>query len=112
MECTQRQIEHLVSQDEIFINVDVKEAVYKGLVCPVCEYDSCVCDPQDVVLQEEIEKVQDRAAWFVINKYCFETRSMTGILENLRWESLKKRRESRLILLYKDQKDAASISNR
>ena len=35
---------------------------------------------------------------------------MTGILEHLKWESLKKRRrDSRLILLYKILKDKASI---
>ena len=35
---------------------------------------------------------------------------MTGILEILKWESLKKRRrDSRLILLYKGLKDKASI---
>ena len=35
---------------------------------------------------------------------------MTGILEKLKWESLKKRRrDSRLILLYKGLKGAASI---
>ena len=34
---------------------------------------------------------------------------MTGILKNFRWESLKKRRDSRLILLYKGLKGAASI---
>ena len=36
-----------------------------------------------MVLQEEIEKVQNRAAKFVTSNYCFETGSMTGILKNL-----------------------------
>ena len=72
---------------------DVKEAAYKGLVHKALEYGSCVCDPQGVVLQEDIVKVQDRAAKFVTGNYCFETGSMTGILEKLRWESLKKRRD-------------------
>ena len=50
-------------------------------------------------LQDELKKVQKRAARF-----------MTGILEQLKWESLKKRRkDSRLIKLYKDLKGAASI---
>ena len=35
---------------------DVKEAAYKGLVRPFLEYGSCVCDPQGLVLQEEIKK--------------------------------------------------------
>ena len=42
---------------------------------------------------------------FVIGNYNFETGSMTGILEHLKWQSLKKRRgDSRLILLYKGLK--------
>ena len=47
---------------------------------------------------------------FVTGNYNFETGSMTGILEHLKWESLKKqRRDSRLILLYKGLKGKASI---
>ena len=89
---------------------DVKEAAFKGLVPPILEYDSCVWDLMGVVLQEEIEKVQNRAARFVTSNYCFETGSMIGILKKLRWESLKKRRrDSRLILLNKGLKGAASI---
>ena len=46
-------------------------------------------------LQDDLEKVQKRASSFV-------TWSMTGILEQLKWESLKRRRkDSRLIMLYK-----------
>ena len=36
---------------------------------------------QSVVLRQEIEKVQNRAARFVTSNYCFETGSMTGIRE-------------------------------
>ena len=54
-----------------------------------------------MVLQQKIEKVQNRTARFATSNYCFETGSMTGIREKLRWESLKKRRRDRLILLYK-----------
>ena len=40
--------------------------------------------------------------------YVFETGSMTGILGQMKWESLKKRRkDSRLILLYKGLKGKA-----
>ena len=84
---------------------DVKEAAYKGLVRPVLEYGSSVWDPHTHGLQEELEKVQNRAARFVTGNYVFETGSMTGILGQLKWESLKKRRkDSRLILLYKGLK--------
>ena len=89
---------------------DVKEAAYKGLVWPVLEYGSSVWDPYTHGLQEELEKVQNRAARFVTGNYVFETGSMTGILGQLKWESLKKKRkDSRLILLYKGLKGKARI---
>ena len=89
---------------------DVKEWAYKGLVRPVMEYGSSVWDPTSILLQEELEKVQKRAARFVTGNYIYETGSMTDILEQLKWESLKKRqRDSRIIMLYKDLKGAASI---
>ena len=63
-----------------------------------------------VSLQNKLKKVQNRAARFVTGNYNFETGSMTGIFEHLKWESLKKRRrDSRLILLYKGLKGKASI---
>ena len=78
----------------------MKEAAYKGLVRPVLEYGSSVWDPHTHVLQEELEKVQNREARFVTGNYVFETGSMTGILGQLKWESLKKRRkDSRLKLV-------------
>ena len=56
------------------------------------------------------KKVQNRAARFVTGNYVFETGNMTGILGQLKWESLKKRRkDSRLILLYKGLKGKARI---
>ena len=79
-------------------------------MCPVLEYSGSVWDPSGEGLQNELEKVQNRVARFVTGNYNFETGSMTGILEHLKWESLKKRRrDSRLILLYKGLKDKASI---
>ena len=49
-------------------------------------------------------------ARFVTGNYVYETGSMTGILKQLKWESLKKRRkDSRVIILYKGLKGAASI---
>ena len=77
---------------------------------PVLEYSGSVWDPSGVGLKNELEKVQNRAARFVTGNYNFETGSMTGILEHLKWESLKKRkRDSILILLYKGLKGKASI---
>ena len=89
---------------------EVKEAAYKGLVRPVLEYGSSVWGHPGVVLQEELESVQKRAARFVTGNYKYETGSMTGILGQLKWECLKKRRkDNRLILLYKGLTRKASI---
>ena len=66
--------------------------------------------PPGVVLQEELESVQKRAARFVTGNYNYETTSMTGIHWQLKWESLKKRRkDNRLIFLYKGLKGKASV---
>ena len=107
-----RLTEPLDSWRETYIlaHQEVKEAAYKGLVRPVLDYGSSVWDPQGVVLQEDLESVQKRAARFVTGNYNYETGSMTGILGQLKWESLKKRRkDNRLILLYKGLKGKASI---
>ena len=54
--------------------------------------------------------VQNRAARFVTRNYVYETGSMTGILGQLKWESLKKRRkDNRLILIHKGLKGKAMI---
>ena len=76
----------------------------------VLDYGSLVWDPPGVVLQEELESVQTRAARFVTGNYNYETWSMTGILGQLKWESLKKRTKgNRLILLYKGLKGKAIV---
>ena len=83
---------------------------YKGLVRPILEYASPVWDPHGIVVQEELEKVQKRAARFVTGNYNFETRNMTSIFEQLGWESLHKRhKDSKLILQFKGLKGRASI---
>ena len=52
----------------------MKEAAYKGMVHPILEYGSSVWDPYtDDKLQEELEKVQNRAARFVTRNYVYET---------------------------------------
>ena len=89
---------------------DVKEMAYKRLVRPILEYTSPVWDPHGIVVQEKVGKVQNLAARFVPGNYNFETGSMTSILEQLGWESLHKRRKgSKLILLFKGLKGRASI---
>ena len=78
---------------------------------PVLEYGSSVWDHSStrILLQEELEKIQKRAVRFVTGTYIYETGSMTCILEQLKWEAVKKRRVSRIIMPYNGLKDPASI---
>ena len=82
----------------------MKEADYKSMVCQILEYGSSVWDPYTDKLPEELEKVQDRVARFVTRNYVYEAGRMTGILGQLKWESLKKRR--------KDNKSNRTAMNR
>ena len=76
------------------------------MVRPILEYASPVWDPSGKTLQDELEKVQNRAARFVIGNYNFETGSMTKVLETVKSGNLLKQRRkgSRLILFYKGLK--------
>ena len=72
---------------------DVKESAYKGLVRPVLEYGSSVWDPLCILLQLHLWN------W----EYDWHSRTTkVGI-------SGKMRRDSRIIMLYKCLKGAASI---
>ena len=55
---------------------------------PILENGSSAWDPYTDKLQEEFEKIQNRAARFVTRNYVYETGSMTGILGQLKLESL------------------------
>ena len=67
---------------------DMKEVAYKSMVRPIIEYASTVWDPHCNGLNNELENVQKRVARFVTINYSYETGSMTGILEELKWETL------------------------
>ena len=91
----------------------VKEAAYKGLVRPVLDYSSSVWDPPPPPRCSSPGRIRKRAkarCQICEGNYNYETGSMTGILGQLKWESLKKRRkDKRLILLYKGLKGKASV---
>ena len=79
----------------------IKANAYKTLVRPQIEYASTIWDPFTQENQNKIEMVQRRAARFVCNNYRCKA-SITTMLDELGWRSLKQRRaEQRLIMLYK-----------
>ena len=51
----------------------MKEAAYTGMVRAILEYGSSVWDTYTYKLQEELEKVQNRAARFVTRNNVYET---------------------------------------
>ena len=88
----------------------VKEAAYLGLVRPLLEYASQAWDPHTSNLTDEIEKVQRRAARFVMSDYKnYEPGSVTNLLNRLGWHSLQKRREIDRLCLFKKGLDNRSL---
>ena len=76
----------------------MKEAAYKSMVRPILANRSTVWDPHCNGLNDKLENVQKRAARFVTRNYSYVTGSMTGILEELKWEP--SRRGGKLIDSY------------
>ena len=79
----------------------VKESVYLTMVRPQLEYASDVWDPHYVGDIMELEKVQRRAAHWVLNDYGWFS-SVSSMLNHLSWPTLQSRRKlSRLHTLHK-----------
>ena len=69
------------------------------LVRPHLEYSACAWDPY---LKGQKDNVKKKAARFVENNHCREAGTMTKMLEDLRWPTLKARRKyMRLVMFYK-----------
>ena len=70
---------------------NIEQQAYKTLVRPQLEYSSTVWDPYQPGHIDSIEKVQRRAARYVMGKY--RNRSSVGdiMLEQLEWKSLQTR---------------------
>ncbi|CAH1248640.1 Hypp8334 [Branchiostoma lanceolatum] len=89
-----------------------KELAYEALFRPIVEYASCVWDPHTNGNINKLvhEKVQRRAARFVLNRHR-NTLSVSSMLDQLQRAPLQDRRRSsiRLTMLYKIQHGQASV---
>ena len=88
----------------------LKETAYFSLVRSNLEYSSPVWDPFLKGDIAKVERVQRRAARFVLNDYQRDS-SVTAMLKSLGWQDLSsRRREARLVLLYKIINNLVTIS--
>ena len=70
---------------------EVKETAYFTLVRPLHEYAAIIWDPYQQHLIDDIEKIQRRAARWVMGDYRF-TSSVTEMISTLKWPLLELRR--------------------
>ena len=78
-----------------------KAQCYKTLVRPILEYASPVWDPYTASNIDQLERVQRRAARFVVGDYK-TTSSTSQMIRDLEWPSLQQRREdSKVVLMYR-----------
>ena len=88
-----------------------KELAYKALVRPVLEYSCCVWDPHYQKDIDKLEKIQRRAARYVLNKYQ-QTASVDAMLTKLKWPTLEeRRRRARLNMMYKIHHKTVNVKN-
>jgi len=80
---------------------EIKSRAYLSLVRPIVEYASTVWDPYTIKDSNQLEKVQRSAARWALSNYDWRY-SVTSMLENLNWPTLKHRRKiARLQIFYK-----------
>ena len=91
-------------------NKKIKEAAYKALVRPVLEYASTVWDPYTIQEVASLEKIQRRAARWVLNRHR-QTLCVDSMLHELDWPSLQSRqKKARLGTLYRHHTGTISIN--
>ena len=80
-----------------------------SLIRPQLEYCAAVWDPHTATSIYAIERVQRRAARWVLHRY-HNTSSVSGMLDQLNWTPLQDRRShSRLALMYKINRGLVDI---
>ena len=91
-------------------NQTTKTNAYKALVRPHVEYCCSVWNPHKGVDENKIEMIQRRAARYVTNRY-HNTSSVTEMLDDLGWETLKTRRvKAQLTMFYKIDNNLVDIN--
>ena len=79
----------------------VKEKAYQAIVRPSLEYASSVWDPHQKGLIQDVEKVQRRAARYVMSNYD-QRASVTEMTKELGWETLEQRSmKARVTMCYR-----------
>ena len=73
-------------------DTDIKENAYLTIVRPTLEYAACVWDPHQEYLIYDIEKIQRRAARWVLSDYSYYC-CVTDMLNRLKWPTLQERRQ-------------------
>lgn len=90
-----------VKRNVVTSSIQAKNTAYKSLVRPQLEYAAAVWHPHTADLTSSLEKIQRRAARYVLHQYQY-TASVTQMLLRLKWETLQHRRmKLRLLLMYK-----------
>ena len=80
---------------------EIKAKAYTTLVRPKLEYSSTLWDPYRKCQINQLEKIQSRAAQFVLHDYSRES-SVTRMLTTLNWPTLQSRRNvARLSVFHK-----------
>ena len=79
----------------------LRQQAYQSLVRPTLEYSSPVWDPPNENNIFKLERIQRRAARYVCQRF-HNTSSVTSMIDQLGWDSLKKQREhAKVTCMYK-----------
>ena len=90
----------------------LSDTAYISLIRPALEYNCSVWYLHKRSNKDKVEKVQRRAAQFVLNNFRRKA-SVSEMLHNLGWQSLDSRRpDQRLVLFYKLVIDSRQLKRR